>query len=122
MKRNWEIIRDILIKLEELPNTDSGLQLSDFPPEKAYEYAYHVELLIEAGIVEGHMSKGAGRGPAHFFAHRLTWDGHEFLDSVRSSTVWSKTKNVFAAKGIEMTFELVKSVAVDISVSLLRGS
>ena len=121
MKRNWEVIREILIKLEELPNTDSGLQLSDFPSEKAYEYAYHVELLIEAGIVEGQMSKAAGPGPAHFFAHRLTWTGHEFLDSVRSSTVWSKTKKAFAAKGIEMTFDLVKSVATDISVSLLRG-
>lgn len=42
MKRNWEVIREILIRLEELPSTDVGLQLPDFPAEKAYDYAYHM--------------------------------------------------------------------------------
>ncbi|MDP5152069.1 DUF2513 domain-containing protein [Rheinheimera baltica] len=121
MKRNWEVIREILIRLEELPNTDVGLQLPDFPAEKAYDYAYHMELLIEAGMIEGQMSRSAGAGHAHFFVHRLSWDGHELLDSIRSSTVWEKTKKTFASKGIEMTFDLVKSVATEISVSLLRG-
>ncbi|MBA1276174.1 MULTISPECIES: DUF2513 domain-containing protein [Pseudomonadaceae] len=122
MKRNWDTIREILTRLEDLPDTDSMLDLSDFPEDGRYEYSYHVELLIEAGIVEGQMSRTLGRGPTHFFARRLTWPGHEFLDSIRSDTVWNKTKKTFAAKGIDMTFDLVRSVASDISLALIRGA
>jgi hypothetical protein len=122
MKRNWDTIREVLTRLEELPNTDSTLQLSDFPNEHAYEYSYHVELLIDAGLIEGEMFRTLGRGPTDFFAKRLTWLGHELLDSIRSDTVWNKTKKTFASKGIDMTFDLVKSVASEISVALIRGT
>ncbi|OXR48058.1 hypothetical protein PuT2_14770 [Pusillimonas sp. T2] len=122
MKRNWDTIREVLTRLEDLPSTDTAIQLSDFPSDRAYEYSYHVELLIEAGLVEGNMSRTLGRGPTDFFGRRLTWLGHEFLDSIRSDSVWSKTKRTFASKGIDMTFDLVKSVASEISVTLLRGA
>jgi hypothetical protein len=122
MKRNWDTIREILTRLEELPDTDSTLELSNFPGDRAYDYSYHVELLIDAGLVEGQMSRTLGRGPTHFFARRLTWPGHEFLDSIRSDTVWNKTKKTFTSKGLEMTFDLVKSVASEISVALIRGA
>ena len=115
-------IREILARLEELPDTDSTLDLSDFPKDRAYEYSYHVELLIDAGLVVGQMSRTLGSGPTHFFARRLTWPGHEFLDSIRSDTVWNQTKKSFASKGIDMTFDLVKTVASEISVTLIRGA
>ncbi len=122
MKRNWETIREILTLLEETPNTDSMLRLSDFPSDQAFEYSYHSELLIEAGLVEGQMFKTISGGPTDFFIQRLTWDGHEFINSIRSETVWGKTKGKFAEKGIDMTFDLVKSVATDIAATLIRGA
>ena len=57
MKRNWDTIREILIKLEEMPPEKGSLHLSDFPPERNHEFSYHVELLIEAGLIHGEMSK-----------------------------------------------------------------
>lgn len=122
MKRNWDTIREILTRLEDLPDTDATLRLSDFSADRAFEHSYHMELLIEAGLVDGQMSRTLGPGPSDFFAQRLTWPGHEFLDSVRSDTVWAKTKKTFASKGIDMTFDLVKSVASEISVALIRGA
>ena len=122
MKRNWDTIREILTRLEGLPDTNATLRLSDFPTDLAFEYSYHTELLMEAGLVEGQMSRTLGGGPTDFFAQRLTWAGHEFLDSIRSDTVWAKTKKTFASKGIDMTFDLVKSVASEISVALIRGA
>lgn len=121
MKRNWDTIREILAKLEDLPNTDATLRLSNFPEDRAFEYSYHVELLIEAGLIDGHMSRALGGGPTEFFAKRLTWRGHELIDAIRSDTVWNKTKSIFSTKGVEMTFDLVKSIASEISVGLLRG-
>ncbi|MGI9572537.1 DUF2513 domain-containing protein [Alloalcanivorax xenomutans] len=122
MKRDWDTIREVLTRLEDLPSTDSTLAISDFPEDQAYAYSYHVELLIDAGLVEGQMSRTLGRGPTDFFARRLTWRGHELLDSIRSNTVWEKTKKTFAEKGLDMTFDLVKSVASDISVGIIRGT
>ena len=122
VKRDWDIIREILTRLEDFSDTDGTLSLSDFPENRASEYSYHVELLIEAGLIEGQMARTLSRGPIQFIARRLTWSGHEFLDSIRSDTVWNKTKKTFAEKGIDMTFELVRSVASDISVALIRGA
>ena len=92
MKRDWDMIRDMLTRLEELPSRDKTLGPADFAPESQALASYHAELLIEAGLVEGHLSKTIGPGTKHFLLRRLTWPGHEFLDSIRSDTVWNKTK------------------------------
>lgn len=34
-----------------------------------------------------------------FGFRRLSWSGHDFVDSVRSSDLWDKTKSVAAAGG-----------------------
>ncbi|MGU5840229.1 DUF2513 domain-containing protein, partial [Aeromonas caviae] len=49
----------------------------------------------------------------------ITWTGHEFLDAICSDTVWSKTKETFATKGLDMTFDLIKTVAGSVATSLL---
>ncbi|BCK63420.1 hypothetical protein KAM338_48250 [Aeromonas caviae] len=122
MKRDWDTVRDILTKLESLPSTDHYLSLEDFEltdVSDAYAISYHMELLIEAGLVEGKMSRVLGGGPINFTATRLTWTGHEFLDAICSDTVWSKTKETFATKGLDMTFDLIKTVAGSVATSLL---
>jgi FPC/CPF motif-containing protein YcgG len=120
MKRDWDIIREILIKFEEHDPKNGGVQLSGFPGDKAYEYSYHVELLLEAGLVHGHMSKTIGRHAQNFIVDRLTWAGHEFLDAIRSDTVWNKTKNSFIKGGLTMTFDLVKKVATDVATAIIK--
>lgn len=122
MKRNWDMIRDILTRLEEVINDEGCLNLSSFPQGRAPEISYHMELLMEAGLVKGQMSKEIGPGPHDFFAFRLTWQGHEFLDTIRSDTVWQNTKKSFLSQGISMTFDLVKSVASDIAASYLKST
>ena len=122
MKRNWDTIREVLIKFEELDSEAGALQLSDFPSDSAYEYSYHVELLLEAGLIHGQMSKTLGRHAQNFLAQRLTWEGHEFLDAIRSDTVWNKTKTSFVKGGLSMTFDLVKEVAKDVAVAYLKST
>jgi hypothetical protein len=122
MKRDWDVIREILIRLEEATSEDDCLRLSSFPPERAHEISYHAELLMEADLINGQMSKTLGPGPYDFFAEKLTWNGHEFLDAIRSDTIWQKTKNSFLSKGLSITFDLVKSVAVEVASAYLKTS
>ena len=122
MERNWDTIREILLKLEKMEPGKGCIRLSDFPSEKDYEYSYHVELLMEADLIYGEMSKTLGTHASDFLAMRLTWEGHEFLDAVRSETVWNKAKDSFVKGGVSMTFDLVKSVATDIAAALLKST
>ena len=120
MKRNWDTIREVLIKFEALDPESGALQLDDFPEDRAYEYSYHVELLLEAGLIHGEMSKTMGGHAQSFWADRLTWEGHEFLDAIHSDTVWDKTKTTFTKGGLSMTFDLIKGVATDVAAAYLK--
>ncbi len=110
------------MRLEEKGPEQHSLRLSSFPEERHYEMSYHVELLEEAGLVYGHMSKTISPGPSDFAAIRLTWEGHELLDAIKNDTIWKKTKESFVSKGLSMTFDLVKSVAVNIATEFLKSS
>jgi len=121
MERNWDTIREILLGLEEKRPDKHTLRLSDFPTNRAAEISYHVELLMEAGLIHGQMSKTLSPDPSDFMAIRLTWSGHELLDAIKSDTIWRKTKESFISKGVSMTFDLVKSVAIDISAAYIKG-
>lgn len=122
MKRDWDTIREILTRLEEVTAEEGCLRLSSFPVDRAADISYHLELLLEAGLVKGEMLGEFGGGPDDFIVLRLTWQGHEFLDAIRSDTVWQKTKKSFVSGGLSMTFDLVKSVAADIAASYLKSS
>jgi len=114
MKRDWDLIREILTKVEECNPNVKGVQPSDFSIDAHTAVAYHVKLLIDAGLVEGEMTPSM-----HFDVESLTWEGHEFLDSIRDDTVWEKTKTIFADKGISMSIDLVKGVASKAALSIL---
>ena len=122
MKRNWDIIREILVKLEDFsPSPEkSCLELSDFKSEDPLTISYHVELMLESGLINGEMH-GEMVIVDGFFIERMTWEGHEFLDSIRSDSVWSKVKAEFSQNKVPMTFDLVKSVSTGITTSLFKS-
>lgn len=110
MKRNWDTIREILLDTENLePN--QTLSLSNYSEDRAFEISYHVKLLTEAGILDGSISETLGPSVKNFFVRSITWQGHEFLDSIREKSTWQKTKDTISSKGGVMTFDVIKSVA-----------
>jgi len=51
MQRNWDVIREILIKLEENNDLNSYLsadEVNDYDPRSV---AFHMQLLNEAGLI-----------------------------------------------------------------------
>jgi hypothetical protein len=112
VKRNMDLIRALLLKLEamDLPvgsvshfhSHDEEVQIEGYTPD---EIEYHAKLLTEAGLIE------PGRGAMEGFMFRsLTWAGHDFADSVRNSDIWEKTKKGAAAAG-GFTFDLLIDLA-----------
>ncbi len=121
MKKNWEIIREILLRLEasSAPNTYLNAEaISEYPVQ---EVAYNMRLLSQAGYIKAKIlesSSGNGEIGAALAIH-LTNTGHELLDTIRSESVWSKITDTFKSKGVEMTFDLVISVGKKVMESLL---
>lgn len=50
----------------------------------------------------------------------LTWDGHEFLDSIRNDNVWIKAKEGIKSKGLELG-SVPFSVLKDYATMLIRN-
>jgi hypothetical protein len=85
MKRDMELIREILLAVEDSVQTQGtiDLQLSERAPEFV---SYQVKCLAEAELIEA-----TDLSSMHGFEWKprsLTWQGHEFLDAARNDTVW----------------------------------
>jgi hypothetical protein len=122
MKRNWDTIREILAILERFNNPSEILRLASFPPERKEEILYHIQLLLEAGLVHGEISHTLGSRPIDFSVNRLTWYGHEFLEAIDNEAIWNKTKSYFFTQGLSMTFDLIKSVASDVAGAMIKSA
>jgi predicted transcriptional regulator len=110
MKRNWDTVREILTKAEEL---ESGNELTpnEFERDRVDEIAYHVKILEESGLIKAKISENVG-GPVRFYIDRLTWQGHEFLDAIKNDTVWKKINKVATEKGVTMPLDIIKGAAI----------
>ena len=116
MRRNWDIIRELLLAAEDLgPN--ERVSLSDFDESRQFEMSYHAGLLDEAGLVHASISKELSQRPTHFYIYRLTWSGHELLDAIRNESIWVKTKSAISERGGSMTFDIVKGLALSYAKS-----
>ncbi|MGC1329797.1 DUF2513 domain-containing protein [Pseudomonas sp.] len=109
MKRNWDLIREVLIEIEELnPAELEAIQygpasLSDEPEKDS-----QAVLLWKAGFLEG--ADASSFDGDVVIARELSWSGHELLDTIRSKAVWERIKSTAQAKGLELTFESVKAL------------
>lgn len=121
MVRNWEIIRSILLRLENSDTPNLHINSNSFIEFNEQEVAYNMRLLDEAGYIEAKIlnsSDGSGKILAAL-ATRLTNAGHDLLDTIRNDTVWVKVKDKFANSGLDMTFDLVIAVGKKIMEVIL---
>lgn len=118
MKRNWDVIRKILLKVESLPDEYSVILASDFEIDQE-TVAYHMRILIQAGLIEGECN--AAFSPAQCHITGLTWDGHEFLDRIKRENVWNKVKETARAKSIDLSFDIIKTIASSLLIQIAKG-
>ncbi len=110
MKRNMDLIRDLLIFIED--TITSGNQLFDGYIEiEGYtqdEILYHYHLLKDYNfVVYGSENMG---GEVSF--SRLTAKGHDFLDNIRNEYIWDEIKNNVAEKGVATaSLDIIKDFA-----------
>lgn len=127
MKRDWDLIRKQLTDVEEENDLFSDVPLEptwtdqswDVYEEQLKKYRTienrifgHFELLVNNGYIDGLQIIRSADGLFHYGLHssRLTMAGHDLLDTMRSTTVWEKIKTTAKTKGIELTFDAIKTL------------
>lgn len=113
MRRDADLVRELLLKLEALPMSPGSTVLLGGHDEElaidgysADEIDYHLSLIKEAGFIEG-PKFDASDGRLTF--RRLSWEGHEFVDAIRDPEAWKRTK-AGASKVGGWTFGLLKQL------------
>lgn len=120
MKRNWDVMRLLLVTMEEQTAAEFQLYPPDFAPVDPETAVYHLRLLKQGGYIQGADRNMPGVAPdAGFIAMGLTLDGHDLADTLKSKTVWARIQQTARLKGIELTFATIKLLAEHAVKSLL---
>ncbi len=108
MRRDWNLIREILLSVEQLSTYRDTLRPQQLSEYDVCEVSYHIHLLIEAKLITGKCKTGLD--DITCTAENLTWQGHEFLDGIRDNSHWIQVKQSLTDKSIALSFEAIKTV------------
>ena len=117
MKRDMELVRSILIKVEA---ADAPLQLDAFyeddrPPA---ETAYHLMLLEAHGLIDADIRHDMNGTVYSCTVNALTWDGQDYLDAMRDDRVWTKAKKAISSSVGQTTLDVIKKVCVEVATRM----
>ena len=131
MKRDLDLMRDLLIQVESASFSDRELGRN---PWRIFSVAkcstevvrYHVRLLMEREYFHPESIKldgqdQAGRPVAKFLPDALSDQGQDFLASVQDDRVWTKTKAKLAKTSGNAALEVVVEVAKTIAKGMILG-
>lgn len=121
MKRDFDLVRKLLIFFEEKP----GPERVEVPPIEEYDdltIKYHLVLLYEAGFLRCEPVKSSTSDRIiYVLPFDLTWQGHEFLDKIRSDSTWQKVKDTILSKGGALAFNIISEVATKFAMERIMG-
>ena len=116
MKRDLELIRKMVLAIEEAP--------SGYAPELKFEgytdeqVGYHAYLLLDAGLAKGGDASTLGSASPEGFISNLTWAGHEFADAARDEERWRNSLSIVREKAGTVTV----GVLTQLLAALMKGA
>ncbi len=119
MKRNMDLVRQLLLEIEELnaPGLDELLDDPDDAEERAI-VGHHIRILQGGGFLTGYDAPTLGRET--WYELQLTWQGYEFLDTVRSQTTWERVKRIAGEAGV-MSSDALLDIGKAVVASAISG-
>ena len=123
MQLNLDCIRDVLLELETFPiglYTVSSFQncLSKYSDEQVL---YTLVKLCEGNYINALFSRTLGGSTIISAVYDITFQGHEFLEKIRSDNVWNNNlKPAFSSIG-SMSLDVVSKVASTVIAALVTS-
>ena len=122
MKRDLDLIREILFVVEHQRVTDKAITLhkkqfvDKFPEITDDMLDEHIRLLVEQNLLESEPHQ------LGWFILRLTWSGHDFLQHSKMNSIWQKTKKVASDFSLDLVVSTLKDYAADYLKSVMIGN
>lgn len=117
MKRDLNLVRSIILAVEEFPTgfVLSNLTIDGYTDE---QIGYHSYLIVDAGLANGVDARAIDSTSPTWKILHLTSAGHDFADLAREDGNWKKTVGLVTTKAGGATLDIVK----DVLVSLAKGT
>ena len=102
MKRDFDLMREILLQVEAVP-PGMGIDYKDFPNVERGVFEHHIQLLKQAELVD--TVDRSSIDEQRIMAIALTWMGCEFLDVARDTNLWREAMTLVRQAGESISFE-----------------
>ena len=127
MVRDWNLIRNLLVKIEDetlldfLDQLSTDVKCGTGDPKFESDVARHLSLLIDAKFVTGIQIGSTTPKCVHYvrIEPNLTMEGYDLLEILRSKETWGKVTDFFKKTGHAVTLESIKAVTLAALKSLL---
>lgn len=125
MQRDMDLIRNLLIKIEEVYEPGAGsinfskIRIDGYDDKVIVE---HLLLMKEAGLIRNINAKQYVTGSTILNIGNLTNEGYDTLEKFRNDTVWNKTKEIARDKGLPMLIEIFNQVAGTVIAGITEGA
>ena len=119
LKRNLDLLRLLLLEIENIDDISFDSRRLTHLSEPITVY-YHIHLLYEVGFIEA-LPYSSNTCPIPMY--RILWitnAGHDYIDSIRNNTVWSKTKSLLSSSGTNFALHVVQDIATKVLLSSLH--
>lgn len=126
MELNHDCVRQVLLDLEknlDLPNKSKdykeAISPSTFKKYGDETVEYSLLQLINVHYVNGAPQYGCNT-LSRCYISSITWEGHQFLDTIRDAKIWKKTKSILShLESASITF--ASNVASSILSDFISG-
>ena len=117
MKRDMDLVRELLIGISEGKDKGGLLKTSDYTEEQV---KYHLKIMSERGLVDVKVTNVTTKDSERRdymlgLLGQLTWEGQDFLQAIEEQTVWDKTKTRLQQVGGSASMAIVKTLAQDVA-------
>lgn len=108
MKRDWDLIRAILLAASE---KEVGMPLynRDIGGYDEKIVAGHMQMLHDAGYAE---VKSPGTNSGFAMMTKIHMPGYDLLDTMNSNALWERIKTGAKEKAVDLSFEAIKALAI----------
>lgn len=114
MKRDLDLVREILMWIEEQPEgRNVNTWKFDLPGRTAKEIGYHAYLMHQAGLIIAYEVTPMESDTPIWLPSMLTWHGHEFIAAARDNTIWQQAKRKMMVSGAGIAFSLISDLLKD---------
>ena len=120
MKLNHNCIRNVLLYFEEKLDCCNELDLFGFSCDgfSKEDTTYSIKKLIEAGYLSAKVVDDIN-GDTLITVYEITWNGHNFLDTIRDDTVWGHTQTLLS-KFASTSLTFVSNIASQVLTNLVN--